>query len=283
MQTEKCRSARERLLKYLEDPTSRAEALDLALWCHAQCPDCRQRFRQLLEDLLRNVDADTASCPYEAWIPGYAAMEILAQADEPPWPEIAEHLATCNRCAALYAEIKALQGYAEQGAIPAHYPEPDLGFLRAEPQESTPWPPFWHVDTLGRLIVEFSNELLRRLPMLLYRPAAAGLKSGASSQVLFEVALAESRDDLDVTITAERPQSGETGFCTLIVEVKIPSRGGWPNLAGTQVRLKRGQETLVTRLTDAFGKAVFPHIPLRDLPEISVEITPVEDSEPPSA
>ena len=60
----------------------------------------------------------------------------------------------------------------------------------------------------------------------------------------------------------------------VIVEVSIPSRGGWPNLADTNVTLKRDDLELETQLTDAFGKAVFEGICTDDLAHLVFEIKP---------
>ncbi|MGC9398116.1 MAG: hypothetical protein ACP5HM_03150 [Anaerolineae bacterium] len=262
---------------------SHEELLQVALRHIAACSECQQRLRGLLLDLARGTEeSDTPFCPYAAWLLEYLIVEAQGKAAGPLWRNIADHLATCESCAALYADLKVLQAQAEHGAVPPRYPEPDLTFLRHKSNAASILPPFWHVDTLGRLIVEFSNTLLHRLQMPTYRRAAAGLKSTAAPQVLFEVEICPGDEDLDVTLTAETPPEGEPAFCTLIVEVKIPGRGGWPNLAGTEVILKRGAETLASRLTDAFGKAVFPRIPVCDLPEISVEITPASDPPDPS-
>lgn len=81
----------------------------------------------------------------------------------------------------------------------------------------------------------------------------------------------------------EKPQGEEVGFCTLIVEIKMPRHGGWPNLDGTQVTLRQGGKTLDIRQTDAFGKAIFRRVPINELPEISVEITPAAYRAPLSA
>jgi hypothetical protein len=66
---------------------------------------------------------------------------------------------------------------------------------------------------------------------------------------------------------------GDPTRCTVIVKVNIPSRGGWPNLAGTEVMLKRGELELDTQTTDAYGEAVFERIATDDLAHLIFEIT----------
>jgi hypothetical protein len=125
------------------------------------------------------------------------------------------------------------------------------------------------------LVIEFSAELVRTLQAPAYQPAyaAARLKSGRSQRVLCRFSLKEAIEDLEVTITAEERRD-DPAQCTVIVEVNVPSRGGWPNLAGTQVTLRRGEQELETQLTDAFGKAVFEDIRTEDLANLVFEITP---------
>ena len=133
----------------------------------------------------------------------------------------------------------------------------------------------WRLDDLGRLVIEFSTELVRvlRSPALQPAYATAGLKSDRAQRILCQFSLKEAVEDVEVTITVEENQRDPTN-CTIIVEVDIPSRGGWPNLAGTKVTLKRGELELETQLTDAFGKAVFEGVATSALPHLVFEITP---------
>jgi hypothetical protein len=80
-------------------------------------------------------------------------------------------------------------------------------------------------------------------------------------------------DDLQATITVEDMRA-DPAYCTVTVEADIPSRGGWPNLAGTEVMLKRGELELDTQRTDAHGEVVFEGIATDDLAHLVVEITP---------
>jgi hypothetical protein len=158
---------------------------------------------------------------------------------------------------------------------PPRYPVPELSFLR---QDRSPQPIHipWRLDELaGRLIIEFSAELLRVLQSPAYQPADAtvGLKSKKSSRTLCQLSLKEAVKDLEVTITAEETRD-DPSRCTVIVEVNIPSRGGWPNFADTEVVLKRDEQELETQLTDAFGEAVFEGIATDDLAHLVFEITP---------
>ncbi|MFQ5872673.1 MAG: hypothetical protein ACE5JL_02580 [Dehalococcoidia bacterium] len=165
--------------------------------------------------------------------------------------------------------------YGERGVEPPRYPVPELTFLRPEkggPSQSGRIP--WHLDELGRLIIEFSAELVRALqPPANQIAYAAVKKSDRPSRVLCQLSLKEVNEDLEVSITAEEMRDDPT-LCIVTVEVDIPSRGGWPNLAGSEVALKRGEQELETQLTDVFGEAVFEGIGIDDLAHLVFEITP---------
>ncbi len=90
-----------------------------------------------------------------------------------------------------------------------------------------------------------------------------------------QLSLKEAVEDLEVTITAEEARE-DMAYCTVMVEVDIPSRGGWPNLADTEVTIKRGESEPETALTDAFGKAVFTGIATTELAHLVFEINPGE-------
>jgi hypothetical protein len=64
----------------------------------------------------------------------------------------------------------------------------------------------------------------------------------------------------------------DASFVTVTVEADVPSRDGWPNLAGTRVRLLRRGEEFDAQETDAFGRAVFERVPAEALAELVIEI-----------
>ena len=97
------------------------------------------------------------------------------------------------------------------------------------------------------------------------------MKGDAPAALTYQ--LAGQIDDLDVRISAEA-QRRDPQLLTLEVAVDIPSRGGWPHLAGSVVTLRRGADLIDEQETDAFGKAVFDNVPTADLPLILFEITP---------
>ncbi|MFN8499540.1 MAG: hypothetical protein U0641_16945 [Anaerolineae bacterium] len=206
------------------------------------------------------------------------ASQILATTaggafDPTQWALAEAHLAACPRC--HEAADKLADAILALSAIEDL--ESAWGMARAaraakEASAATPSRPFrW--DALGRFIIQFSADLLASLqpttPKLSY-----GLKSPTGQKVLYTYQLTQDNDDLDVAIGVEESRDDPTR-CTVIVSVQIPSLGGWPNLAGTGVTVRRGDEGVAEGLTDAYGDAVFARIPVADLPDLSFEITPV--------
>lgn len=207
------------------------------------------------------------------------ASQILATtaggAFDPAQWELAEaHLAACPLCrqaseslADAILELSAIEELEDAWEIARSDRE------RQEAAAATPSRPFrW--DALGRFIIQFSASLLQSLqpqqPSLSY-----ALKSKTGRKVLYQYALKQDKEDLEVAISVEESRD-DGAQCTVIVSVQIPSRGGWPNLAGTQVALKRGDEQVAFEVTDAFGDAVLSKIPASDVPDLAFEITPVE-------
>jgi len=276
----RCRLIVERLSAYLDDPSDRA-TLDASVNHMMECPLCESRIGYLIRALATD-EVDRLTCQEcQELLPEYLQAEIDGRAHKAKWHVVAFHLETCPHCSEAYAALVDLMGlaYGERGTEPPHYPTPDLPFLKVE--QSAPSQPLmvdWQLDRLGSLIIRFSAELVRALQSPAYRPAyaAAGLKSARSRRILCQLSLKEAVEDLEVTVTFEEERDTPAS-CTVIVEVDIPSRGGWPNLAGTRVTLKRGEEELETQWTDAFGKAVFAGIAGDDLPHLVFEITPAQD------
>jgi predicted SprT family Zn-dependent metalloprotease len=276
MQTMDCRVAVERLLAYLENPDLHRAEADAALSHIGKCPHCENRMRHLVRALTSDEEDSLTCRECQNLLPDYVQAEAEGQAHEPRWRPVTFHLETCPHCSTEYAALSELLelAHGERGEEPLRYPVPDLAFLRRK-KDRSPQPASipWRLDEFGRLIIGFSADLLRAFQLPAYQPAYAmtGLKS-KSSRILCQLSLKEAVEDVEVTITAEEMRADPTR-CTVVVEVNIPSRGGWPNLAGTEVMLKRDELELDTQTTDAYGEAVFEGIATNDLAHLIFEIT----------
>jgi hypothetical protein len=212
------------------------------------------------------MDALTcAEC--EARLPAY-----LADLGPAKSADVARHLTGCPHCAAEYAALQALYEAALAPGMPPteSTPLPDLSFLA--PRERVPR---WQ----GRLVVALTAEIKAALatepPALVPQArgacAAVGLKSGAAAGEPLRLDLGEAGADLEVTLQAE-PDRTDPARCALSVQVEIPSRGGWPDLAGTEVALCRAAARSDTRWTDAHGKVVFEDLLIDELDRVVLVI-----------
>jgi hypothetical protein len=281
-----CRTATERLVAHWSAPASQHNTTDSQPELQAaiehvhHCPRCEERLGFLVRTLSADV-RDTLTCvECEALLPEYVQAEQSGREGEARWERVAAHLASCPHCAEARAALEVLLdlAYGAPGGRPERAPAPDVAFLPPSPRE-TPAPretPLWRLDELGRLIVELTDHVLGSL-LPQARPAAhalAGLKSAAPG-TLFELPIQVPDADLNVTIQAEGERAAPER-CTLCVLVDIPSRGGWPNLAGTEVTLKQAGNAPSLAWTDAYGEAIFEGVPVENLAGLVIEIMPGE-------
>ena len=265
MEIVECGLALQKLLDSLENKGAPAE-VEAAI-VHAQnCPYCRERLSYLVPALKLTAEDELSCGGCEELLPEYLAAVIEGEASGPRWRRIAQHLTTCPYCAAEYQTLSELAAPTPPAPVGPSRPKPDLSFLQAEPAPSG-----WHWDQWGRLIVQLSAQLFQGGPAPILR--TAGLRApGPVSQSLGQVTLNAS-EDLEVIITAEAPRRRPSAR-QLTIQVNIPSRGGWPHLAGTEVTLKQGDQILAVQETDAHGETIFENIAAADLPQLIFEIVP---------
>lgn len=275
MQRIDCLAAMADLQLYLDSPAQLAlpPEAEAALRHITECRDCQTRLA-FFGRALAVSEEDRLTCQEcEEWLPAY--IESRSSANTASWRPVALHLATCWRCAATYIELADLLELAQvkQSSAPLSFPTPKLPFrsiVQAVPAQTV-----WRLNNLGRLIVEFSAELLRSWQPLL---APAGVKSSQSTNLLYQITVSDADPNLIVTITAEQMAALPT-HCLISVNVDIPSRGGWPNLAGSEVVLRYAEQILATQQTDAFGKVVFEDLEIDQLPGLLFEIMPNYDQQ----
>lgn len=196
------------------------------------------------------------------------------------YPDLHAQLATCAICRQAYEELKMLVSMEQQDAL-VEPPNPaafDFGYLPRLPKprmEGRVAPLVdlvvggvrWRLTHLRRMVVNLSKEFVQSLQPVGAQPAF--LK--AAPRDLFAISSPNLAEDLAVTITA-REKRGGPERCTLSVRVEIPSRGGWPHLAGTSVTLAVGGQAIETRYTDAMGETFFDNIARQDLPHLTLAV-----------
>ena len=178
------------------------------------------------------------------------------------YEEIAGHVQGCVGCQVELDDIlDMIEPVYAAGLAPAPaYPAPNLRFLRPAAAPARPW-----LVEAGRLIVLFSEELLASLRPPALAGAARGLLLYRYTQEPGSVA------DMDVAIEvyADDPSSRQG---RVRVHVDIPSRGPLDQ-TGSLVVLRAG-DLHMRGATDESGTADFAPVPLSELPQLRIEITP---------
>ena len=231
------------------------------------CPHCQQRLGFLMRALAGEREDSLPCEECQAQLPDYAQALADGQAGAPAWADIALHLRVCPICAAQQAELAGLLAFAhgEAGAEPPAYPGPQPAPARAAL-------PGVLLDRLGQLVIAFSEQLLgafQAAPSLAEGP----VRSASEPEQRRQLVIDQPAEDRLVTISAE-PKRGASDRWVITVRVEIPSLGGWPNLAGSQVLVQVAGATLASQLTDSLGNAVFDDIPGDALLRLVLVITP---------
>ena len=251
---------------------------------------------KILNELFVNDWQAVANGSIEQELYAYIDAELSGRDAQVEFPALFAEIVRSRRTQELYKELKTLLQAEKEGRLevpPVHHrfnfaylktdlktvAETEEKHIEAAPATSISIP--WHFNKLGRLVIDFSTQLLDSL----VPPTAqlAGIKSVRSKagKTLVDYMLDAAKEDLQVQIVA-RELSSDPSLCTVTVKVDVPSRGGWPNLGETMVTLTIGaaepKQSSQSQLTDAFGEAHFENINVTDLPNLQFEI----DSDPSS-
>lgn len=233
------------------------------------------QIKTILQALFDDEGFSTPDCaPCQEQLAAYVDAELAGQPASARFPAVAAHIDRCAACQQAHHELQALLRLDRSGELAAPPVLPSFDFSYLPPLPARPAAPPaarpWLLDELGRLVIRWTADLLASLQGPAIQPTL--LKSGASAGLRYE--LTDAVDDLAVRIEAE-PQRSNPQRWTVEVEVDIPSRGGWPHLAGNVVTLRRGAELIDKQETDSFGKALFDGVPAADLPQLVFEIAQV--------
>lgn len=183
-----------------------------------------------------------------------------------------QHLDSCVACAEVYGQLYEMVLAEAQNQLPQpeHIPAPDLSFLTAVPHLPTALNQAIQ-QTRQRFSLQL-NELLASL--LAPLPQAALTRStdgGRYGQKLLELTPEQLPEAaLPLTLTAYGDQD-QPGRCLVEVTVEPPGLS-WPDLAGREVQLTTGEQTL-TAQTDEWGTAVFPDILILDLDTLRLDVS----------
>ena len=213
---------------------------------------------------------DRSHADVHAALPSYAAAMALGQAPEILYPDVSAHLSTCPTCSAELDELVELVmlAYGGQVAPATGLPKFDLAFLRANIALPSAPRPSWFIDSLRRLVVEFSEPLLAALQQTAYAQAVRG-----PAIYHYEPAPAPSNLGLTIDVFADE-QIADQGNVQVLLDV--PTRDPFDQ-SGLLVNLRVG-DLHWEGTTSTTGSVTFASVPLKDLAQLRIEIALPKDS-----
>jgi hypothetical protein len=216
----------------------------------------------------RHIDRSHAEV-YTA-LPSYAAAMALGQAPETRDPDLAAHLYSCPACSAELDELLELVMPAYHGQVTpaAGYPEFDLSFLRLNHTRLDEAHPSWFIDSLRRLVVEFSEPLLVSLRQTGYAQAVRG-------PAIYHYVPTPAPSNLELTIDVFADERvADQGNVQVLLD--LPTRDPFEQ-SGLSVNLRVG-DLLWEGTTSTTGSVTFAAVPLKDLARLRIEIALPKDS-----
>lgn len=210
----------------------------------------------------------------------YIEAELDGRKAADLFPEVETAIANFPEFAEEYQILYEILDADRRGELeqPPYTPAFDFSYLLAQSTQNetdAALPPPWNINLVGRLIIQFSEDLIDSLaaqPMQL--APVRHTKAEDDWQTWLEYKLPRPTADLDIIVSVKHSGS-ENDFCNVVVTVDIPSQGGWPNLADSQVQLSRPGFESESLETDAFGKVVFEGIEKKHVPYLKFEVNPI--------
>lgn len=199
-----------------------------------------------------------------ALLPGYAVAMALGQVPESGYSALAAHLEDCSACRADLEELLELVVPVYRGQLlpTARLPQLDLSFLRSPVEQAVEIRSSWFIDTLNRLVVEFSDALLASMRQSAYAQAVRGA-------ALYHYTPDPPPHYLGITIDVFA-NDGDADVGNVQVLLDIPSRDPFDQ-SGTAVTLRVG-DRVWEGSTSATGSVTFTDVPLERLAQLRVEI-----------
>jgi len=204
-------------------------------------------------------------------LPSYAVAMALGLAPEIRFPDVAAHLNDCPDCRAELDTLLELVLPAYRGQIaPADsYPQFDLAFLGMSSARAQEASSNWFIDSLRRLVVEFSEELLASLRQPTYAQAARG---PAMYHYTPDPA-PPGNLGLTIDVFADERMADQGNIQVLL---DVPSRDPFDQ-SGMRVNLRIGDLSWEGS-TSTTGSVTFAAVPLKELARMRIEIALPEDS-----
>lgn len=192
------------------------------------------------------------------------------------FPEVHRDLTSSSTFREAYSELRELLTMERENRLvePPIMPSFDFSYLKQQPAPASLLENSWNLDRVGRIVIEFTSELLQSIRPLDLQTALVKSAQGGNEDKMYHYVLKDQVDDLNIEIGV-KPDQTDPRQCYVAAWVGIPSREGWPNWKNSRVEMKMGQEILQSQMTDAFGRVLFDPVDLANLPRLTFEVTPV--------
>ena len=194
----------------------------------------------------------------------YAFAILMEDAPEARYPAVAAHLARCTECRADLDELLDMTRTAAMGVGEPVSSDsvPDLSRLPRPRMKTANRSPPWFIDQLGRLLLEFSEALLRS-----WQPSPVlGTPRG---DLLYEYHYESETQEPSLMVEIFAEEHPE--MTLLYVTIDVPNRDVRDQM-GIPITL-HGAGVPQHAQTDRSGTARFPHIARAALAHLRLEIT----------
>ena len=226
-------------------------------------------------DVLRQKHRDDSCEQCLARLDDYIAAQLAGDPYRMTYGATADHLDSCPECAAAYALLYEAAWMEQHGRLPApaHIPDPDLGFLKTK-SDAANW-----LSRLRQALQHsqdrLSLQLSSGLVAFLQPPSPIALTRSADDEARYGrllLSLTPNRfPELELPVSLLVYEDGQNpDNCLLEVTVEPPGRS-WPDLGGRTVTVATW-ESAQTAVTDDWGTAVFPDIPIAALDSLRLDV-----------
>jgi hypothetical protein len=235
----------------------------------SQLGDASER-KVMLIDALRTA-GDQRCIVFRDQLHDYVAAQLVYLPDLVPFRELAAHLDGCEECSGAFARLYELEHALLFASLPdpVRLPSFDMTFLLA------------FVPTLveqlravtRRFGASVSFQLNASLRALLPASLASSTLRSTSQQALAPImalqADAAQQAELPLSFTVYR-EPHDPARCRVEVELQLPNLS-WPDLADIPITISYDGGTQHA-LTDAWGLAAFPTVPLHALDTLRIDV-----------
>ena len=203
----------------------------------------------------------------------YAHTTMMGEVPEIKYPAVSRHLAECDECRADLDELLKVSqdAYTAADEPLIDLPQPNLSRLRRPWQQHKIRAHPWFIDRLGRLWLEFSEEILRAWqPSPLLGPARGTLLYTYSGKSEADSADGGQADDQALALKVDVMAEPDPRTALVRITVDLPAQNTLDQ-SGVPVTLYVG-DTARHSATDTSCTVSFVQVPRDSLATIRLEI-----------